>query len=585
MSTALNISRIFIRTVVIVIPSALIILYLINFYHQLELKEDYREIASNEMNHLLVMEAAIEKDLEVVTSDLKYLHAKFESGLLSERFGVSDISLEAQQALLMFCNEKKLYDQLRILDSTGLEQARINFNDGHGKIVPSAELQDKSKRYYFRETMEQDSNDIYVSPFDLNVENGAVEVPVKPMIRFGLPLHDRYRTIHGVVLANYLGERLLKNFEDNLAQHQGTCMLLNQEGYYLYHPDSVQCFGFMYAEHRDKTLLHQQPDVWSRVSEGVTGQYFGDAGLVTYRSIQPLSASGNTEIRWILVSQILPEKYTAISHHDEMEHIITFSVILLMTITIAILFGVISEKRYQSQRQIAESEKLHRELSAQLQESNGIKELLLDIITHDLKNPAGVIVGVTEILKEEQPENELVELVNNSAASLQKVMEHSTTLSKVSIGESIELYKMDLVPLIQNSVAELAPQLSASAIEVQTDLEDRIMVNANPIIAEIFINFLTNAIRYAADGKKLSIKAKNTQGSTCIEFMDEGKTIPEESREAVFRRGMQVKSKQKRGSGLGLAIVKRIAVLHDAEVGVKPNHPTGNTFWLKIASF
>ena len=40
-----------------------------------------------------------------------------------------------------------------------------------------------------------------------------------------------------------------------------------------------------------------------------------------------------------------------------------------------------------------------------------------------------------------------------------------------------------------------------------------------------------------------------------------------------------------KGSGLGLAIVKRIADAHNAEVGVKPNRPKGNNFFIKIPNF
>jgi len=40
--------------------------------------------------------------------------------------------------------------------------------------------------------------------------------------------------------------------------------------------------------------------------------------------------------------------------------------------------------------------------------------------------------------------------------------------------------------------------------------------------------------------------------------------------------------KKTNGHGLGLAIVKRIAITHNAEVGVKPNNPNGNNFYLKI---
>ena len=47
----------------------------------------------------------------------------------------------------------------------------------------------------------------------------------------------------------------------------------------------------------------------------------------------------------------------------------------------------------------------------------------------------------------------------------------------------------------------------------------------------------------------------------------------------------KVQLDKSKGRGLGLAIVKRIAEAHNAEVGVKPNKPNGNNFYIKIPKY
>ncbi|MBC8402760.1 MAG: sensor histidine kinase, partial [Candidatus Marinimicrobia bacterium] len=109
-----------------------------------------------------------------------------------------------------------------------------------------------------------------------------------------------------------------------------------------------------------------------------------------------------------------------------------------------------------------------------------------------------------------------------------------------------------------------------------------LLTKANPIIAEVFNNYISNAIKYAADGEKIIIAGKTVKGFLNIEVQDFGKTIRKEDRALIFIRKYQIESSNQRGRGLGLAIVKRIAEAHNAEVGIIPNKPKGNNFYLKI---
>ena len=95
------------------------------------------------------------------------------------------------------------YDQIRFLDNTGKEVVRINYNDGNPAIVPQSQLQDKKDRYYFQEAIALAPEETYISPMDLNIEHGEIEVPLKPMIRFGTPVFNSNGHRQGIVLINY----------------------------------------------------------------------------------------------------------------------------------------------------------------------------------------------------------------------------------------------------------------------------------------------------------------------------------------------------------------------------------------------
>ena len=95
----------------------------------------------------------------------------------------------------------------------GQERVRVNYRDGNVASVPAHQLQDKSGRYYFEASLAVPPGAIYASRFDLNVEHGRIERPLKPMIRIGTPVLDEHGDKWGIVLVNYLGRDLLDRLD------------------------------------------------------------------------------------------------------------------------------------------------------------------------------------------------------------------------------------------------------------------------------------------------------------------------------------------------------------------------------------
>ncbi|MFW9878101.1 MAG: PAS domain-containing sensor histidine kinase, partial [Candidatus Thorarchaeota archaeon] len=104
-----------------------------------------------------------------------------------------------------FLIRKQCYDQVRILDKNGKETVRVNFNDGKPEPVPKEKLQFKAQRYYFYEASGLSKNEVFVSQFDLNIEEGRIEIPYKPMVRFVTPVFDSSGKKQGLLVLNYLG--------------------------------------------------------------------------------------------------------------------------------------------------------------------------------------------------------------------------------------------------------------------------------------------------------------------------------------------------------------------------------------------
>ena len=65
---------------------------------------------------------------------------------------------------------------------------RVNLKDSVAVVVAEKDLQNKSQRPYFFNTLKLNRNEVYVSPFDLNIENKKIEIPLKPILRFATPV-------------------------------------------------------------------------------------------------------------------------------------------------------------------------------------------------------------------------------------------------------------------------------------------------------------------------------------------------------------------------------------------------------------
>ncbi|MGE4536216.1 MAG: response regulator [Desulfovibrio sp.] len=191
---------------------------------------------------------------------------------------------EVKASYLLFAKDNPQYDQLRLLTKEGQEILRINSKDGQSWVVPGNELQIKSDRYYFKNSVDLPPGQIYTSPLDLNMEFGKLELPYKPMLRLAAPLRDARGDVAAVLVLNYLGDVLLKKLHNRLEFAGQTVMLLNHEGYWL-HGGGEDDWSFMFPERAGHTFAASHPKLWRTINAATSGQVLGPGGLYTFATI------------------------------------------------------------------------------------------------------------------------------------------------------------------------------------------------------------------------------------------------------------------------------------------------------------
>ena len=203
---------------------------------------------------------------------------------------------------------KTRYSQLRFIDKNGREIVRVDRKDGVIFVVPEDELQDKSGRYYVKETLILNEGDVYVSPIDLNIEHGIIEDPVVPMLRFSSPVYLDGE-LAGMVIINYFAESLLKEIESIGSVNYGDLYLLNSDGYYILSPDPDKNWGFMYPDKKDFVFERKYPDLWKKITSSDSFIANTKDGLVVSLKIKPLENLSINEPRyyWFAVNVISGE--------------------------------------------------------------------------------------------------------------------------------------------------------------------------------------------------------------------------------------------------------------------------------------
>lgn len=138
-----------------------------------ERQEHERTIAFQALNRINMQCVKIGSDFRLIVSDLLFFanYSQLHEMLDDPKIHQEDLLRD----FMLFSMGSKLYDQIRILDTTGMELVRVNFNNVKPVVTPKEELQFKGDRYYFKDSIDLAKGEIFVSPFDLNIEHGEIE--------------------------------------------------------------------------------------------------------------------------------------------------------------------------------------------------------------------------------------------------------------------------------------------------------------------------------------------------------------------------------------------------------------------------
>lgn len=222
------------------------------------------------------------------------------------------------------------------------------------------------------------------------------------------------------------------------------------------------------------------------------------------------------------------------------------------------------------------------------------KSAFLANMSHELRTPLNAIIGLSEALETgvfgnlSDKHKGYIHDINISGHHLLALISDLLDLAKVEAGKmDLEPEEFDLVGLIDECLAMMAPIASQSAIAVQRDLPaDRMAVLADRRkIKQALLNILSNAVKYSRPEGSVFLKLTQTKDYVIIVVRDEGQGIDMDRLDFVFEPFGRLQSNftaMPEGAGLGLPIARRLMELHGGDITIESKLGKGTTVTLSL---
>ncbi len=213
---------------------------------------------------------------------------------------------------------------------------------------------------------------------------------------------------------------------------------------------------------------------------------------------------------------------------------------------------------------------------------------MLANISHDIKTPLTVISGYLEILRLNDPDDEMLKKVEAKTKQVMDLIDQFFTLAKIESGDTdIELCKIDINEVCRENVLEFYDILMQKEFEVDLYIpETPIFVQGDKdALQRILYNLLSNVIRYGIDGKYLGVILRQDKNSVYIDVVDKGKGIGQEFISNVFDRAYTMedsRNKEIQGNGLGLTIAKNLAERLGGDISLSSTPNVQTTFTVRL---
>ncbi|MEP2024396.1 MAG: ATP-binding protein [Reichenbachiella sp.] len=564
--------------------------------------------------------AEVENDISVMSENAKlqeYAHTPNP-----------DLKNEIEHLFYVTLKNKPNYFQIRLISLNDFGQEIIRL-DKKGKEVLSTStdlLQNKSGRPYFKEALQLNPEEFYFSHISLNEEFGVVSPSLTPTIRAVSLIYDKDQKPTNMLVINLDLSKFYQGLR-NIMTSGIELMLVDHSGQYLFASNMTKCFSKQLKSYEKFDVDFTVPFSDIKTDSIRFESLKSKKGTLLLSQIKSLFYSQNKHQIFILAymkeSIALRSVYYIKQYSYQIIPIVSLAALIIAMIFIRILalrIGSITQAmgdyEQESPPVIKVSENRKDELgvlartfikmkariiqqvedlrSALDKEQKAVveKDQFLQNMSHELRTPLNAILGLTQLIKKNNPTPEqepIVNAIHRSAQSLAGLMYDILDHHKLIEGQVQLKFK-------PANISELLSDIHSSyrfeAINKGLGFELNIDPSLQGIyhqtdalrFTQIISNLIVNAIKFTDAGKVILEATVDADESLTINIIDTGRGILSENLEKIRERFYQEKhnSSSSDGFGLGLSIVKQLIDLFSGELIIKSEIGVGSTFTVKL---
>ncbi|MBX4259494.1 HAMP domain-containing histidine kinase [Clostridium estertheticum] len=214
-------------------------------------------------------------------------------------------------------------------------------------------------------------------------------------------------------------------------------------------------------------------------------------------------------------------------------------------------------------------------------------------ISHELKTPLNVIFASLQMMNmyNESTEEKIIEkrrkylqIMKKNSNRLIRLINNLLDITKLDSGFiTLHMENGNIVYLIEDITMSIISIAESKGIDIifDTNVEEKLMAFDGDKIERIILNLLSNALKFTDRGGKIYVTVLDKVDNVEISVRDTGVGIPDDKKEIIFGRFMQVDKTLKRnneGTGIGLSLVKSFVELHEGKIILKSEPNIGSEF-------
>ena len=210
-------------------------------------------------------------------------------------------------------------------------------------------------------------------------------------------------------------------------------------------------------------------------------------------------------------------------------------------------------------------------------------------VAHELKTPLGHMVGFAEMLEIysqglSEADHDALATIIRSGHTMSTIIEELLLLAQVRQGE-VAQSEIEMTAVVANAVVRLKPVIEAEKAQLILPNHWPPSVGHAPWIEEIWVNYMSNAIKYGGRPPLVELGYSELNGAEVLFWVrDNGAGLSAEEQAQLFVPFERLQTAKAPGHGLGLSIVKQIADKLGGRVGVESNPNRGALFYFTLAA-